>query len=123
MIEEKVWGRVTHVVMSPELMVSVLEVKAGTFCSVHRHIERVNQFQVISGVIGINRFGWDEKPGETSRMSILRAGDQLSIPELEWHQFMVEKDGVIIEVYHPADCNSVVRLDDIERYSEGGRLS
>lgn len=122
MIEEKVWGRVHHVVMSSKLMVSVLEVNAGTFCSVHRHHYRTNQFKVVSGQLRIARFGWDDKGPSKDPFSyaILRPGDEICVPELEWHQFIVDQDGVVIEVYHPAGEGDEVRLDDIERHSLGG---
>jgi len=123
-MEEKCWGRVAHVFVSPRAAVSYLEVKEGFCCSKHRHQERANDFIVISGMLLIEEFN---ATGDQIKSTLLcgcdscKYGNDYSVPSGVWHRFVVLRSGQVIEVYWP-DNHGTVRINDIERKDEGGRV-
>ena len=119
MREEKAWGSVQHILKDNRLIVSVLDVEAGTYCSVHKHKTRFNHFVVISGKIRLFYFGKGESPINEGNYLDLESGDSITVGPDVWHQFVVVHEGVVVETYWtedktPADPN------DIIRYVEGG---
>lgn len=115
MQETKVWGSVQHVFDGP-VQVSLLRVSAGTFCSLHRHKTRWNQFQVVRGKIYVVLYFDDLSVKEKIT---LRTGERATVPPGVLHRFEVLADGQVVEIYWTAD-GSAASLDDIERVREGG---
>ncbi len=113
--ETKVWGKASHVFCSEACAVSVLEVVKGYRCSWHHHEHRVNMFFVQSGVIDVISYMDDMQPSIRARLA---AGDCYSVAPMMRHRFEVIESGVVVEVYYPMP----VRLDDIVRHDEGGKL-
>jgi len=120
MCEEKCWGRVRHDFYGPDVGLSRLELDPGFRCSRHYHEQRVNHFVVIEGSVCIER--WPGGPGRPKTMTVLSAGDSLSVPAGEWHRFRTMAGGTVIEVYWPDPKRepAEVRFDDIVRADEGG---
>lgn len=116
MFEKKVWGSVWHLFTSHSAAVSHLKLKAGFCCSRHKHLERANQFSVISGRVAIQQ--WDKFDDMTE--VILESGNSLTVPSGVIHRFRVLQSGTMVEVYWPDVACGWVRLDDIERLDEGG---
>ncbi len=115
--EKKAWGSVAHVFTSDKAATSWLRVTAGTRCSRHFHRERVNSFAVLSGVILIEEWG----PGLRAETTRLEAGQSHSVPSGVVHRFRVLESGEVVEIYWPDKDGGRVRIDDIERFDEGGR--
>ena len=115
--EDKVWGSVIHAFASPHASVSCLEVNKGFRCSTHRHLDRANQFILLSGCVVIEQWidGLDKRP----HRSILIPGSILTVPSWLYHRFRVWQSGQIIEVYWP-DHGGSVRPEDIDRNDTGG---
>ena len=119
--EPKCWGSVAHFFASDHAAVSHLRVKEGYQCSRHRHKDRANLFFVISGRIIIKEY--TESHGRLCvSKTWMKAGHSYMVPSGVLHQFQVEESGEVIEVYWP-DRGGTVRLDDIERLDEGGRVA
>ena len=118
--EDKVWGRVQHIFASPEAAVSLLEVKAGFRCSVHRHRWRINLFAVQEGKV---RICWYEGEGTTTlRTLFLGPGDIYEMPVCIYHWFEVVESGRMVEVYWRSSFIHSVEHDDIERLDVGGPI-
>ena len=77
--EDKCWGRVMHCFSSDLASVSYLEVEAGYRCSRHWHVDRLNEFIVISGKIVVEQ--WVTHKGTNKNvMLLLSSSDTCSIP-------------------------------------------
>lgn len=111
---EKPWGLDELLVSGPHFELHKLTVKAGGFCSIHFHRDKIQYIHVASGVLKMRTYDQagrmiceqDCLPGETS----------IAGPEIR-HQFYGLTDAVAYEVYMsdaPLDPNDIVRL------SEGG---
>lgn len=120
MKEEKAWGSVEHVVVNDRLIVSVLDVKSNTYCSVHKHAKRFNHFVVVSGKIRIFYFGKSGLPINEGNYIDLESGDSITVAPDVWHQFVVIRDGVVCETYWTEDDEFPADPNDIIRYVEGG---
>jgi len=117
--EEKVWGSVWHVFSSPYASFSYLEVQAHRRCSVHKHRERANQFFVLEGSLMIETFDFTDLDSPANQ-HVLTAGQVYTVGSEVWHRFKVLQAGRVVEVYFPDRENAICRLDDIQRYDEGG---
>lgn len=131
MKEEKDWGIVEHVFQSSDAAISYLQIRANTFCSIHRHRHRYNQFTVIRGTLHVSDFGDGETPElpgyNPTQLYIpektikLERGDSFIVPPDVWHQFVAYVECHVVETYWTID-NSPVDIDDIDRRTRGGSL-
>lgn len=112
--EEKVWGRVQHIFVSPHAAVSCLEVRAGYRCSRHLHSQRANLFAVLEGQIVVEIW-----PNGRSELIELGPGDTCTVPSGVPHRFRVLQSGRVVEVYWP-DRGGEVSMADIHRFDVGG---
>lgn len=120
MIEQKAWGQVRHLFVSEVTAISYLETKSNGYCSIHRHLDRFNQFTVIRGIIDVVVFGGDQtQPRGKGYEHRITPGQSVIIPAKVWHQFVVRSAGIVIETYW-TENGCPVRSDDIERFVEGG---
>lgn len=115
--QEKIWGRTRCSLDSLVYSKHELELKAGTFCSVHYHRFRGNKFVLFQGSV---RIVWSYAWKIESKT--LKPGDALHIPSLVVHQFQVLEDGVMTEEYYP-ERGGKVEHGDIVRLCEGGSLA
>jgi len=127
MKESKVWGVVDHLFAGP-VSVSLLEVKANTYCSIHKHEHRINCFRVISGKLHVVLYEEYEHPEheepqykEVARIP-LAAGDLYDVPVGVFHRFEVIQAGKVVEIYWTTD-GSHVELHDIFRVKKGGEFT
>lgn len=124
--EMKIWGTVRHQQHGP-IRSSLLQVRANTYCSIHRHMRHWNHFLVVEGAIDIVLY-------HTSPLGMLAVNKRISltghpatdpvgfsVPPTVWHRFEVIRSGHIIEGYWTSD-GSPANLADIERMQEGGVL-
>ena len=102
----------------------MLRVEKDSYCSVHRHQARANQFAVQSGQITVSLYGGGDKPDFKNTESLkLRPGDTFSVPSGIWHRFAVDHSGHVVEVYWSDTEGETCRLDDIQRFCEGGKFN
>lgn len=111
--EQKIWGTVSHVFLSPASAVSLLKTVAGYRCSWHHHERRYNQFVVVSGALMI-----EEDVDGSVRRTVLRGWQALTVPPGIVHRFRVLQGGEVIEVYWTD--SGTVDISDIVRKDEGG---
>jgi len=116
--EQKVWGRTRCLARNESngVMVHVhqLEIKAGSWCSVHWHKAKTNLFICLSGKLRVVRLR-----GNSLTVDELYNKGSLLVPEREIHQFQALTDCEVVEEYrapHPTQ-----RFDeyDIIRLTEG----
>ena len=113
--EEKLWGETRCVHKDVTHEVWHASPRAGGFSSRHYHERKPNKFYVVKGEIIVLVY----RDGSRSEYDpfVLRAGNQLTVPEGVWHRFKAVRDSELIEVYW-------VELKpgaDIVRSDEGGQ--
>ncbi len=108
--EEKVWGTTAELYRNGTTSTHYLEMKAGGYCSEHRHAQKVNIFYVIEGDLEIT--WWD---GGNRRSAVVMNGQYDIVPIGIWHMFRAITNVKCIEIYD-YQYDGV----DIERRTEGG---
>lgn len=107
----KAWGETTEFYKTESLSAHYLKIKAGGFCSEHRHQNKSNTFFIISGELEVHIW----KDNKTIDTTILGAGQTTEVPPGVYHKFHAQTDCECIEIYQ-------VKLQepDIERRTRGG---
>ena len=111
-IQGKVWGQTVPVFAGNNVEVHHIRIRAGGFCSRHRHAHKHNLFYVLSGALRIKAWKADyDLCDETT----LHAGQATTVPPGEFHRFEALSPVEALEVYW-------LTLDpgDIERKDVGG---
>jgi len=109
----KIWGTTQQLFKGGATEVHYIEVKAGGYCSRHRHQTRTNQFFVISGRLAVAI--WEAK--DQIDITILENEGQTTVPIDQDHLFMALEDTQAIEIYE-ARCMA----EDIDRKWQGGQI-
>lgn len=105
----KIWGVTEELFNSGTVSVNHLKIKAGGYCSEHRHYKKSNLFFIISGNLKIEIWRNGAKD-ET----VLWPGEHTVVEPGVWHRFKALTDVECLEIYE-------VRLsEDIDRRTEGG---
>jgi len=113
MITGKVWGETYNIFERNGVRCMGLRIKAGGYCSKHRHKHQWNHFSVIEGDLKVRVWKNDyDLVDETWLVS----GDSVEVRPGEYHQFIALTDVLAIESYW-GECDPA----DIERDSCGGR--
>lgn len=118
MIQGKIWGETQEIFRSEALSVNVLRIRAGGFCSEHKHEKKSNIFHIVSGALEIAV--WPDpvevQPPQAPDLTTALPGASTAIPAGVWHQFRALEDTIAIEIYETA-------LDggDIVRRTHGGQ--
>lgn len=115
MVTGKVWGT-TEVVLSTALIeVHKLSIKPNYRCSLHQHRRKWNAFIVMSGRLFIDVVKNDYPLTDVTE---LKAGDLMSVPPGEHHQFRTGDEGCeAFEIYYPEALS-----EDIVRKDHGGKI-
>ncbi len=108
--EEKVWGRTIELFHNNTTSTHYLEIKAGGYCSEHKHAQKANIFFIIEGKLEITE--WPDAP---EHITILKPGDVYAVPTDIWHRFRAIIDVKCIEIY-----NYMYDGKDIKRRTVGG---
>ncbi len=108
--DDKIWGRTTELFHNNTTSTHYIEIKAGGYCSQHRHAQKENVFYVIEGELEIT--WWD---GDIEMVISIKAGEYDVIKVGVWHMFRAITDVKCVEMYD-------YKYDgvDIERRTEGG---
>lgn len=113
-VKGKAWGRTMCVFQTVNVQAHYIEVKAGGYCSKHRHPKgKTNLFHVITGKLLIRV--WDEDGVKEIDSTVLGPGEITTVGPLMMHQFEALEDTKCYEIYQV-----IIDADDIERMSEGG---
>lgn len=107
----KVWGETTTFFKNGIISSHYLEIKAGGYCSEHRHAHKANYFFVISGDLEIHI--WREK-GVIDKIA-LGPGQGTMIPPGVYHKFEALTNCQCIEIYEVS-----LQEPDIDRRTGGG---
>jgi len=104
----KVWGSREELFRNDNVLVALLRLDVGTYSSFHNHSAKSDKFILITGEVKIVT-----ELGET----ILKDGQSLVIDPPLLHQFVVEKNSIMIEISY-----STLDLEDINRIYQGGKI-
>ncbi len=122
MYEDKVWGRVAHVCASRGVAIDYLEVKGGYQSSRHYHLHKSNTFFVVDGAVIVVEWASLNPDAMPTCSTLLTAGQTHVVKANVDHRFCVIEPSVIIEHYTAAKEGQRVRLGDIIRRDEGGKI-
>jgi len=111
----KVWGLTEELLANGVLEFHRIEVKAGGFCSKHKHRFKWNGFFVESGSLQIRVY---KEAYDLEDDTVLNEGDFMQVPPGEYHEFRALEDTVAFELYW-AEFNH----QDIVRENHGGVAS
>lgn len=109
------WGTTGLVFSSRYVQAHLLDIKAGGYCSEHRHERKSNVFTVISGRLEVRV--WEGMTNECDS-TILGPGQSTAVPVGLFHQFVALEPTVCLEFYEAAEVE-----EDIKRRSQGGAPS
>ena len=107
----KIWGEKNRVFENEKIEVDILNLKAHTMCSKHKHTNKNNYFYVISGLVNIVT-----ELGEV----LLVAGEDINVPAKLIHQFRPLMDSVMLEIASVDE--GIIDKEDILRYCQGGKV-
>ncbi len=110
-IVAKVWGFTTELFTNNTTSVHILDIKAGGYCSEHKHTQKDNIFHIVEGELEVT--SWI---GCECYIDVFKASEECIIPIGVWHKFHALTDVKCIEIYD-------YKYDgvDIERRTVGGR--
>lgn len=112
MTEGKVWGKTTSVFADAEsFSVHYLEITAGGYSSDHSHRAKWNVFYVLEGEFAV----FQRQSGGFEDLTILRAGESLTIRPDVVHRFHAKTDARVLEIYFAR-----LSENDIDRKNVGG---
>ena len=114
--EEKIWGTTRVVFSANRYSKHYLVVKANSYCSLHYHESRANDFELIKGKVEVISFY-----GPQIKKSVLTAGNKLTIPSLVPHIFFAHEDSIMTEEYHADRGHNAIHESDIVRIMNGGK--
>ncbi len=108
----KIWGERRRILLTDNTEIDLLYLKKDSFCSTHRHKNKINKFVLISGKVKIEtEFG--------SQLLKPKLGFTVKPPLI--HRFVVLKDSIMIELAY-THKNIKIDPNDIIRISQGGRI-
>jgi len=110
-IEGKVWGTTEPILQNSAIEIHRIVVKAGAYCSQHKHQSKINAFYVIKGELEIKRW----KDYGLCDSTYLVDGEMSIVPPGEEHMFKAHQDTEALEIYW-----SELNHNDIQRQSVGG---
>lgn len=111
MIEGKLWGTTKLVTANKVCELHHILIKAGGYCSIHKHQTKSNGFYVLSGRLLVRVW----KPSGAVDETRLKEGDYMVVNPGLKHQFEAISDCEALELYW-----AEYSADDIERDSIGG---
>lgn len=121
---QKQWGLMQRIYSDDRLEVARIRIRAGGYCSLHKHVDKINVFIVTSGFLQVTV--WPENgnfetiaPGDTHFLAT--GSPPLIVPQGRWHRFFTNVNTEVVEVYYPFGGAKVREGEhDIVRRSEGG---
>ena len=108
----KVWGETELVLQTPFVEFHRIWIKAGGFCSTHKHEFKWNMFYVTSGKLQIHVHKNDYDLVDTTELG---PNEWTTVKPGEFHSFEAIDDTLAFEVYYPEPLST-----DIIRKTVGG---
>jgi mannose-6-phosphate isomerase-like protein (cupin superfamily) len=112
MKQGKVWGLTEAIFQKHNFEIHRIEIKAGGFCSTHKHNNKFNAFYMESGSLKINV---EQKAYDLIDETIINAGDLTVVKPGLYHSFEALTDCICYEIYW-----TELDHEDIERKTVGG---
>ena len=107
----KIWGERRRILLTDQTEIDLLYLKAGSFCSTHKHAYKINRFYVVKGRVRIEtEFG----------NRTLKENESWDVCPPLVHRFVPLTDAIMIELAFVKDGK--IAPDDIGRISQGGRV-
>lgn len=108
----KIWGTRRRILLTDNSEIDLLYLKKDSFCSLHRHKQKINKFVVIFGKVKIEtEFG----------QQVLKKNDSFTVKPPQLHRFIAIEDSIMVELaYTPK--NIKINETDILRISQGGLI-
>lgn len=107
----KVWGERRRLLLTTTTEIDLVYLKEDSFCSTHKHLNKINRFYLLSGKVQIEtEFG----------TKILRADESWEVRPPCVHRFKALMPSVMIELAYVEKGN--IDPLDISRYKQGGRI-
>ena len=110
----KVWGETELVLQTPFVEFHRIWIKAGGFCSTHKHEFKWNMFYVTSGKLQIHVHKNDYDLVDTTELG---TNEWTTVKPGEFHSFEAVEDTLAFEVYYPEPLST-----DIIRKTVGGSV-
>lgn len=105
----KIWGTTRPILVTPLIEIHEIEIQPRSRCSEHRHRFKWNAFYCLDGLVEIHARKEDYA---LTDVTVLRAGESVTVPPGETHWFETITDGAkVLEIYylHPLDVKDIVR--------------
>ena len=107
----KIWGERRRILLTETSEIDLLYLKKDSFCSLHKHKNKINRFVVIEGLVRIEtEYGY----------KILKPNESFEVEPLLKHRFVAKVDSVMIELAYVK--RGKIDPNDIDRKSQGGRI-
>jgi len=107
----KVWGERRRILLTDYSEIDLLYLNKNSFCSTHRHKDKINGFVVISGKVII-----ETQYGSTT----LLKNESFSVYPKTIHRFISLENSIMIELAYTK--KGKINENDIERISQGGTI-
>lgn len=107
----KIWGERRRILLTDKCEIDLLYTKKNTFCSTHKHKNKINKFVVISGKIRI-----ESEFGKTT----LKKNESFEVEPPLIHRFVNLEDSIMVELAYVK--KGKINPEDIERFSQGGKI-
>ena len=119
-VEQKIWGQRTQIYSDGKVEVYLLDVKPvdgkPVVCSLHHHTMKYNQFNVVSGRLGVEHGGKADKEDPMHVIGgnwQLNPGDQYIVPPNEVHRFVVIEPDLVIETTWADEITEDIHRRDV----------
>lgn len=107
----KIWGERRRLLLTDKTEIDLLYLKGESFCSTHRHKDKINKFYVITGKVAIEtEFG----------TKVLKADEVWEVRPSCVHRFKALMPSVMVELAYVEEGQ--IDPADIVRYKQGGRI-
>ena len=108
----KIWGIRRRILLTDNSEIDLLYLKKGSFCSLHRHKQKINKFVVICGQVKIeSEFGHQ----------VLKKNDSFTVKPPQLHRFVILEHSVMVELAYTSK-NIKIDPKDIMRILQGGKI-
>jgi len=107
----KIWGERRRILLTETSEIDLLYLKEDSFCSTHKHKDKINRFIVVKGRVKIEtEYGY----------KILKSNESFEVEPPLMHRFMALEDSIMIELAYVK--TGKIDPNDIDRKSQGGRI-
>lgn len=108
----KIWGERNRVLENDLCEIDILNLKAHTACSIHRHKFKNNRFILLKGKVYLKT---------DLGIKHLKLFEPFDVEPPLIHQFVAKEDSILLEIAFVK--KGKINLNDIERFKQGGILT